>query len=62
MQGRTGFPTLTPQEAADYIQHGAMVAFSGFTPAVVAAKAVPAVLANVRGSCMSPVSRFKCAY
>jgi succinate CoA transferase len=38
------FATLTPQEAAELIPHGATVAFSGFTPAG-AAKAVPHALA-----------------
>jgi succinate CoA transferase len=39
------FPTLTAQEAAEIIHHGALVAFSGFTPAG-AAKAVPRALAE----------------
>lgn len=39
------FPRLTPEEAARVIQHGDMVAFSGFTPAG-AAKAVPRALAK----------------
>jgi acyl-CoA hydrolase len=34
------FPTLTAEEAAELISHGATVAFSGFTPAG-AAKEVP---------------------
>lgn len=39
------FPRLTADEAAALIPHGAMVAFSGFTPAG-AAKAVPLALAH----------------
>ncbi|MAT70059.1 MAG: acetyl-CoA hydrolase [Planctomycetaceae bacterium] len=39
------FPRLTPDEAARVIQHGDMVAFSGFTPAG-AAKAVPRAIAK----------------
>lgn len=43
---RTGkFPKLSPQEAASYIPHNAMVAFSGFTNAG-AVKAVPRALAE----------------
>ncbi len=39
------FPTLTAEEAADLIPHGAMVGVSGFTPAG-APKAVPRALAK----------------
>jgi succinate CoA transferase len=39
------FPNLTAEEAAELIPHGAMVAFSGFTPAG-AAKDVPSALAR----------------
>ncbi len=39
------FPQLTADEAAELIPHGALVAFSGFTPAG-AAKAVPRALAD----------------
>jgi len=45
MTGRSPFPTLTADEAAELIPHGAMVAFSGFT-AAGAAKAVPRALAG----------------
>jgi succinate CoA transferase len=45
MAGRSPFPTLTADEAAERIPHGAMVAFSGFT-AAGAAKAVPRALAD----------------
>jgi succinate CoA transferase len=45
MAANSPFPTLTAQEAAELIQHGEMVAFSGFTPAG-SAKAVPAALAD----------------
>jgi succinate CoA transferase len=38
------FPTLTPEEAAELIPHGAMVGVSGFTPAG-SPKAVPRALA-----------------
>src|ERR1700758_3201244 len=38
------FPSLTAEEAAEMIPDGALVAFSGFTPAG-AAKAVPKALA-----------------
>jgi len=41
----TTYPTLTSDEAAEMIPHGASVAFSGFTPAG-AAKAVPKALAD----------------
>jgi succinate CoA transferase len=44
MAGEIPFPTLTSEEAAELIPHGATVAFSGFTPAG-AAKAVPRALA-----------------
>jgi succinate CoA transferase len=45
MSHRNGpFPTLTAEEAAELIPHGATVAFSGFTPAG-AAKEVPRALA-----------------
>ncbi len=39
------FPTLTAEEAAELIPHGAMVGVSGFTPAG-APKAVPRALAR----------------
>jgi hypothetical protein len=39
------FPILTAAEAAEHIQHGMTLGFSGFTPAG-AAKAVPAALAD----------------
>jgi acyl-CoA hydrolase len=39
------YPRLTAEEAAELIPHGALVAFSGFTPAG-AAKAVPLALAQ----------------
>ena len=39
------FPTLTAEEAAELIPHGAMVGVSGFTPAG-APKAVPRALAK----------------
>jgi acyl-CoA hydrolase len=42
--GGNPFPTLTAEAAAELIPHGALVAFSGFTPAG-AAKAVPRALA-----------------
>jgi succinate CoA transferase len=45
MAGRNPFANLTAQEAAELIPHGALVAFSGFTPAG-AAKAVPRALAD----------------
>lgn len=45
MKDKRVFPQLTAEEAAELIPDGAMVAFSGFTPAG-AAKAVPAALAN----------------
>jgi acetyl-CoA hydrolase len=38
------FPVVTPEEAAELIQHGASIGFSGFTPAG-AAKAIPRALA-----------------
>jgi succinate CoA transferase len=41
----SSFPTLTANEAAAMIPHGALVGFSGFTPAG-AAKAVPRALAD----------------
>ena len=41
----TNFPELTPDEAAALIPDGAMVAFSGFTPAG-AAKTVPCAIAR----------------
>lgn len=41
----TAFPTMTAEEAAELIPHGATIGFSGFTPAG-AAKAVPAALAE----------------
>jgi succinate CoA transferase len=44
MDGGRPFRTLTAEEAAELIPHGALVAFSGFTPAG-AAKAVPRALA-----------------
>jgi succinate CoA transferase len=45
MAANSPFPTLTAEEAAELIQDGEMVAFSGFTPAG-SAKAVPVALAN----------------
>ncbi len=45
MAGRIPFASLSAQEAAELIPDGAMVAFSGFTPAG-AAKAVPRALAD----------------
>jgi succinate CoA transferase len=45
MDGNNPFAKLTAEEAAELIPHGAMVAFSGFTPAG-AAKAVPLALAD----------------
>jgi len=45
MASKTPFAKLTAEEAAELIPHGAMVAFSGFTPAG-AAKAVPRALAS----------------
>ncbi len=44
MAGKSPFPTLTAEEAAELIPQAAMVAFSGFT-AAGAAKAVPRALA-----------------
>jgi succinate CoA transferase len=44
MTATSPFPSLTAEEAAELIPHGAMVAFSGFT-AAGAAKAVPRALA-----------------
>src|SRR5262249_39556681 len=44
MVGKSPFPVLTPEEAAELIPHGATVAFSGFT-AAGAAKDVPRALA-----------------
>jgi succinate CoA transferase len=44
MVSESPFPTLTAEEAAELIPHGATVAFSGFTPAG-AAKEVPRALA-----------------
>lgn len=44
------FPTLTPEEAAELIPHGAMVGVSGFTPAG-APKAVPRALARRAKAC-----------
>lgn len=44
MTGKSPFPKLTEEEAAELIPHGATVAFSGFTPAG-AAKAIPKALA-----------------
>ena len=38
------YPVLTPEEAAELIQHGATIGFSGFTPAG-SAKAIPKALA-----------------
>src|SRR5262245_44753208 len=43
MEGNSSFPRLIAEEAAELIPHGAMIAFSGFTPAG-AAKAVPRAL------------------
>jgi acetyl-CoA hydrolase len=40
MLGNSPFALLTAEEAVEFISHGNMVAFSGFTPAG-AAKAVP---------------------
>lgn len=45
MNSRLPYPTLTPEEAAAQITHGAFVGFSGFTPAG-AAKATPRALAE----------------
>lgn len=45
MAPRSRYPTLTAEEAAEQIPNGALVAFSGFTPAG-AAKAVPRALAS----------------
>jgi succinate CoA transferase len=45
MAGKSPFPVLTAEEAAELIPHGATVAFSGFTPAG-AAKDVPRALAG----------------
>ncbi len=45
MTNHMPFPILSPEEAAEQIPHGAMVAFSGFTPAG-SAKAVPRALAG----------------
>jgi propionyl-CoA:succinyl-CoA transferase len=45
MNSRVPFSVLNPEEAAELIPHGALVAFSGFTPAG-AAKAVPRALAG----------------
>ncbi len=50
------FPELTAEEAAALIPHGALVAFSGFTPAG-AAKAVPRALAVRAESCTRPETR-----
>jgi succinate CoA transferase len=44
------FPTLTPEEAAELIPHGAMVGVSGFTPAG-SPKAVPRALARRAKAC-----------
>src|SRR4051795_13298555 len=44
------YPTLTPEEAAELIPHGAMVGVSGFTPAG-APKAVPRALARRARAC-----------
>ncbi|HYT89406.1 MAG TPA: succinate CoA transferase [Gemmataceae bacterium] len=45
MAGKSSFPVLTPEEAAELIPHGATVAFSAFTPAG-SAKDVPRALAS----------------
>ncbi|MCO6454155.1 MAG: succinate CoA transferase [Pirellulaceae bacterium] len=45
MMAYHGFPVLQPDDVAERIPHGALVGFSGFTPAGVA-KAVPAALAR----------------
>ncbi len=45
MHNGAAFPILTAEEAAELIPNGAMVAFSGFTPAG-AAKAVPQAIAR----------------
>lgn len=45
MNDKLAYPQLTAEEAAELISDGAMVAFSGFTPAG-AAKAVPLALAR----------------
>ena len=45
MSSRSPYTVLNPEEAAELIPDGAMVAFSGFTPAG-AAKAVPRALAG----------------
>ena len=45
MDEKVPFPIMTAEEAAEFINDGAMVAFSGFTPAG-AAKAVPLALAK----------------
>ncbi|MEM9659988.1 MAG: acetyl-CoA hydrolase, partial [Planctomycetota bacterium] len=45
MSARSPFPLLTPDEAAEFISHRDLVAFSGFTPAG-AAKAVPRAVAR----------------
>jgi succinate CoA transferase len=45
MIGKSPFPVLTAEEAAELFPHGATVAFSGFTPAG-AAKDVPRALAG----------------
>ncbi len=45
MAGSYPFPTLTAEEAAEIIPHGATVAMSGFTPAG-SAKAVPRAIAE----------------
>ena len=39
------FPELTPEQAAEFVQHGMTVGFSGFTPAG-AAKAIPTAIAE----------------
>ena len=41
----TRFPVLTPDEAAEFIQHGQTVGFSGFTPAG-ATKVIPKAIAR----------------
>ena len=45
MDEKESFPRMTAEEAAEFIEDGALVAFSGFTPAG-AAKVVPLALAK----------------
>ena len=60
MRTSNGFPKLTAEEAAAMIFDGAMVGFSGFTPAG-AAKAVPRALAERCTSSMTTAFHYRSA-